>query len=408
VDLSRIESWTKQRLEQEARRRGIKNPEFRTHAELVRLILKHQYGNRVAQGRERVARGRRAFKDARSLLGTVVGATLSSLPEPLETLLRSRGGTPLPKEPPARPGHLVSAPPREGAGTEAGTEAGAGSGAVPESGATSETGSETESGAVSESVSASETLSETGAESEAESESVSASGAGTETGAVSVCGSVSGSEAGTGSGAVSEAKSESLPTAGTPIPQPSWPAPPPPLREASTQTFEQEPIRTRSMARLLASQGHRERALAIYEELLARDSTDARLQAEAEAVRDGETPPAPSMPAPGRELELPERPDRIECQGGADEGLRVRWQVSEDGRRRARAVLGHDGELAVRLVTIRPDAQRVVRSEITEHGPVDEQGEWTAERVQGPARCFAAIGLRDGDRFVSIAHVRPH
>jgi hypothetical protein len=46
-----------------------------------------------------------------------------------------------------------------------------------------------------------------------------------------------------------------------------------------------EPIRTRSMARLLASQGQHERALAIYEALAAADAADATLLAELEAVR---------------------------------------------------------------------------------------------------------------------------
>jgi hypothetical protein len=47
----------------------------------------------------------------------------------------------------------------------------------------------------------------------------------------------------------------------------------------------QEPICTRSMARLLAGQGHRDRALAIYEVLLRTDAADASLRAEADALR---------------------------------------------------------------------------------------------------------------------------
>jgi hypothetical protein len=48
---------------------------------------------------------------------------------------------------------------------------------------------------------------------------------------------------------------------------------------------DEEPIRTRSMARLLASQGHRNRALKIYDALLAANGGDAELRAEAEALR---------------------------------------------------------------------------------------------------------------------------
>jgi hypothetical protein len=47
----------------------------------------------------------------------------------------------------------------------------------------------------------------------------------------------------------------------------------------------EEPVRTRSMARLLASQGQPGRALAIYEALVAIDGTDATLLAELEATR---------------------------------------------------------------------------------------------------------------------------
>ena len=65
-------------------------------------------------------------------------------------------------------------------------------------------------------------------------------------------------------------------------------APPPPSAPRKRQRLSgtcDEPIRTRSMARLLASQGQHDRALAIYEALVAVDNSDAALQAELEAVR---------------------------------------------------------------------------------------------------------------------------
>jgi hypothetical protein len=46
-----------------------------------------------------------------------------------------------------------------------------------------------------------------------------------------------------------------------------------------------EPIRTRTMARLLAGHGYKSRALSIYDELLARRPDDSDLRAEAEALR---------------------------------------------------------------------------------------------------------------------------
>jgi hypothetical protein len=62
------------------------------------------------------------------------------------------------------------------------------------------------------------------------------------------------------------------------------PAPEPPTR--GEHVVCDEPIRTRSMARLLASQGHHQRALSIYALLLAANGSDATLQAEAAALRN--------------------------------------------------------------------------------------------------------------------------
>lgn len=180
----------------------------------------------------------------------------------------------------------------------------------------------------------------------------------------------------------------------------------------STRSFVEEPIRTHSMARLLAVQGHRERALSIYEELLAKNSADAALGREAAALRDGHplTFAPGELPAPHARdkaaVALPSSHDRIECEPRGDGALCVRWNVSDAGMARARVLLGGRGELAVRVVDIRPDPARVVRSEITEHGPVPSEGEWTTQLGKGGARSFATVGLREAERFVSIAHTR--
>jgi hypothetical protein len=76
-----------------------------------------------------------------------------------------------------------------------------------------------------------------------------------------------------------------------PPPLPRAPArvePPPPVAAAlapADDDGDEEPIRTRSMARLLAGQGHRKRALKIYDALLAIDGSDESLRAEADALR---------------------------------------------------------------------------------------------------------------------------
>lgn len=55
--------------------------------------------------------------------------------------------------------------------------------------------------------------------------------------------------------------------------------------EEGAQEVQREPIRTRTMARLLAAQGYRARAAAIYQALLAEQPDDAGLRAELERVR---------------------------------------------------------------------------------------------------------------------------
>lgn len=66
---------------------------------------------------------------------------------------------------------------------------------------------------------------------------------------------------------------------------PGLPPPPPALLEKPAPPACNEPIRTRTMARLLASQGHPQRALSIYEFLLTKPGADDALRAEADALR---------------------------------------------------------------------------------------------------------------------------
>jgi hypothetical protein len=340
LDLGRIEAWTRETLEAEARRRRIRSPEFRTRGELIRLILRHQYGDRVNAGRDRIAAGRRTLAQARELVSMAVGIALSSLPEPLA---RVRARLPWPQaEPVSRP---------KPSAVEA---------AVP---------------AVSNAASA----------------------------PVAVAAVVSAPAITAAEPATAVVSAPAITAAEPATVNRTQPI-------ATTRTFIEEPIRTRSMARLLAAQGHRERAVAIYEELLARDGEDVTLRSEVVAVRRGELVEAPVLPEPpaGREpLRLPDSGDRLLCQGEPSAGFSLRWHVTEAGLRRARAVLGGDGELAIRMIGIYPDPDRVVRSEVTEHGPVLPSGEWQTPALADAVRCFAAVGLRRAERFVAIVHAHP-
>jgi hypothetical protein len=403
VDLSRIENWTRDMLEAEARRRGVRDPELRSRSELVRMILRDQYGDQLARGREQLNRGLRTLKTARQLMGVAIDAAVSSLPEPFETLVKLRAGLPLDDR---AHDHAAHDAPSYGEPTTweereaeargeipdepiATTQAADDATPAAEDAAPVEPLVTAEPSTTAESPPTPESPSATPAQALAEPESA-------------------------GVHVAAAAAAPTAPKADTPVrvdvgaPQAAMARPTPPPPTPSTRSFIEEPIRTHSMARLLAAQGHRERALAIYEELLAlgTESDGEALAREAEALRAGHVPEAAVLPEPPplRELPVAGDGDRVELAGDVGQGLSLRWEVSAGGRERARAVLGRDGELAVRLVTIGPDPERVVSSRITEHGPVSDSGQWTTEPVASGARCFAAVGLRADDRFVSIAH----
>ena len=66
---------------------------------------------------------------------------------------------------------------------------------------------------------------------------------------------------------------------------PASKAPTPSARAADADGSAGDPIRTRGMAKLLALQGYRDRALSIYDELIAAEPDNAELRAEADRLR---------------------------------------------------------------------------------------------------------------------------
>jgi hypothetical protein len=297
LDLSGIEAWTRELLDEVARKRGIRNPEFRRRGELVRLLLRRQYGMRLQAGRERVARGVHVAAQVRDLLGKLVSSALEAAPPPLT--------------PPVTP--PLSSPP-------------------------------------------------------------------------------------------------------TPPPEEASNQPPPsPARDAplaTTRTLMERPVRTRAAARALAAAGHAQRAIELYAELVERAPDDAALAAEAAGLRRGELPPSP-LAAPALDIAHPRASqrasgeDRLTCDGDFETGIALHWRICEAGVRRARAVLGSEGQLTVRLISIEPDPELVVRSTIIEHGPVARQGAWHSPGLPRQYRCLAAVGLLAGTRFVAIVHAAP-
>ena len=109
VDLNGIEAWTRQLLKAEARRRDIREPEFRGRTELIRLLIRDEYGDVIAQGRDRVAQGIRTFEQARNLAEVALDAVVAGLPGPLEAFMRLRSKVSMAMD--NRPPPPVPAPP---------------------------------------------------------------------------------------------------------------------------------------------------------------------------------------------------------------------------------------------------------------------------------------------------------
>src|SRR6185503_4758953 len=103
-----------------------------------------------------------------------------------------------------------------------------------------------------------------------------------------------------------------------------------------------EPIRTRTMARLLSSQGHLDRARAIYDELVELTPGDPELLDERRALE--------SMPPPtDRAARSGPTPEAITAVCIDGTSLLIHWSVSEAGIERARQVLGRPGTLVARV-----------------------------------------------------------
>jgi hypothetical protein len=106
------------------------------------------------------------------------------------------------------------------------------------------------------------------------------------------------------------------------------------------------------------------------------------------------------------DLETPSMGEDVQVTVERGSTLAIRWNVTTLGVDRARMVLGEEGTLAVRVVIItRGDTD--ITSIPVEHTPVPITGQTWLDEVTPGALCVAAVGLRSGDRFVSITHADP-
>ncbi len=191
------------------------------------------------------------------------------------------------------------------------------------------------------------------------------------------------------------------PRAGAAPERPEPPERPQPPARREPAPLPPEPIRTRTMARLLGSQGHHARALSIYRELVAAAPDDAELAAEADACALRAA--ASAGPRRDETAEIVFGHDEVVSVRADDTSVLVSWEVSERGIARAARLLTGRGELTARVVLVVPDATQVVRTELRERR-VERMGEWLVANLPEGARTTASVGLKSGDAFVSIAH----
>lgn len=143
----------------------------------------------------------------------------------------------------------------------------------------------------------------------------------------------------------------------------------------------------------------------------AREELERRALLQQQEPRSEHPPPeTPSQLPPAPELvAAPEPPPSSdsEVQGlevvRAHEGqsLQLRWAISEQEVRRAEALIQGNAVLCLRTVSFEK-ARDDVRREVQDRPGVERAGQ--CEIAEPPQRGVVSLGLRAGERFVSIAH----
>jgi len=177
---------------------------------------------------------------------------------------------------------------------------------------------------------------------------------------------------------------------------------PPPAQEANKEAnketdppADREPIPTRTMAGLLVAQGHRDRALAIYDHLVEAHPDDRGLRSEADALRE-------TVPAGGQGADEDQDAPVVAVAAGKNR-LFLSWQVPAEALDRARRILGGQGEVRLRVMVTATNPDEVVATETVERRSIQSVGDWVITAPAG-ALCTAAVGVAEGERFVCAAH----
>jgi hypothetical protein len=91
----------------------------------------------------------------------------------------------------------------------------------------------------------------------------------------------------------------------------------------------------------------------------------------------------------------------LEVLRGPRAGLKLVWSLSDEQIAHARTLIDSEAVLCVRVVAYSPLRDDVLR-EVQDRPGVEPRGSCEVGTVDGPA--LVSVGLRAGDRFVSIAH----
>lgn len=186
-------------------------------------------------------------------------------------------------------------------------------------------------------------------------------------------------------------------------------------RVSQSSADAEEPIPTRTMAGLLAAQGHPERAIAIYEQIAALEpfATDVE-QAIAKLKHEMPTA-AGNTAAEGRAstdaktaADAP-RHATIGLSVG-DGATTIRWQVPASAIARGNRMLEAPGALTLRIVVVTADDAGRCERHQTDLPVASQDGERDVrldELREPSASVTAAIGVERGGKFVSIAHAAP-
>jgi hypothetical protein len=144
------------------------------------------------------------------------------------------------------------------------------------------------------------------------------------------------------------------------------------------------------------------------QQLAARDDA-SELEPEHDGAADhlqSELAPPAARGEPAGRPDQPSQPrpqvqglEAVRAHGG--EGLTLRWSISDADVSRAQVLLTGKHVLCLRVVSFTGARDDVLR-EVQDRPGVELQGE--CELADAPQRGVVALGLRAGERFVSIAH----